>query len=127
MLKAVRGLHLCEIFVHWLVMYHLRQPVDNDEDRVVTIVLPIRKYRQSRHKGNSESKITTPSTSPMQRLSTTGNISSEMCSALPHLAICRRPYYTLLFYQFFIMFTPSKEVITDGYLEGAACSVFTRV
>ena len=35
---------------------------------------------------NSESKITTPSTSPMQRLSTTGNISSEMCSVLRHLA-----------------------------------------
>ena len=35
--------HLCR-----LGMYHLRKPVDNDEERIVARVLPIDRHRESR-------------------------------------------------------------------------------
>ena len=54
----------------------------------------------------------------------TGNTSSEMCSALFHLAIIAIPSFSVYFFTMFIL---SKEVITDGRLSRAACSIFTRV
>lgn len=78
-------------------------------------------------KKNLESKITTPSTSPRQRLSTTENASSEMCSALYHLAIAGDIAIPSFAVYFLIMFILSKEVITDGCLRRAECSIFTRL
>ena len=34
-------------YLHRLVLYHLRQPVEDDKDRIVTVAFPIRRYRQS--------------------------------------------------------------------------------
>ena len=67
--------------------------------------------RERMLKENSESKNTTPSTSPMQRLSTTGNISSE---CVVYYLTLRLPE-TLLYPPFLLIFFHYVYALKRGY------------